>query len=184
MDKFEYTTVLVSIVIAFAMSEILSGWGHMLRMRHRLRPWWPHTLWTVLVLLALMQSWWGTWQYRHVDLEGFDALLLLVAPTLAMVISVFILMPDLSKGEVDLRGHFMENRRWFFVFAALSVVLLAAADAVIGQQPLIHVENAIRGVATLLLLTLSRVENERVHKVALVVLYGLLFLFVPLSYRA
>jgi hypothetical protein len=184
VSKFEYVTVLMSIVIAYAISEILSGWGQLLRMRRHVRPWWPHTLWTLLVLLLLMQVWWGTWEYRHLELDRFAALLMLVAPQLAAVIAVSILMPDLTKREVDLRAHFMENRRWFFVFAALTVALLVAVDAFIGGQPVLHAENGIRVAAIGLLLGLSRSESERVHQVALVVLYALLLLFIRFAFRA
>jgi hypothetical protein len=35
VSRFEYLSVPTSIVIAFAMSEVLSGWGPMTRLRDR-----------------------------------------------------------------------------------------------------------------------------------------------------
>ena len=36
MSRFEFNTVLVSIVLAFAVSEILTGWGRLIRGRSRI----------------------------------------------------------------------------------------------------------------------------------------------------
>lgn len=46
MSHFEYLSVLLSIVVAFAMSEALSGWGQMIRMRDRVRLHPLHLGWT------------------------------------------------------------------------------------------------------------------------------------------
>lgn len=59
-----------------------------------------------------------------------------------------------------------------------------AVDAFIANQPVFHAENGIRVAAIGLLLGLSRTESERVHQVALVVLYALLLLFIRFAFQA
>jgi ABC-type sulfate transport system permease component len=47
----------MSIVVAYAMSEVLSGFGQMIRMRDRVRPYPLQLGWSVLVVLLMVQ--WG-----------------------------------------------------------------------------------------------------------------------------
>lgn len=183
MTHFEYVTVLMSIVLALAISEVLSGWGRLIRERHRVRPDLLHLVWSVLVLLMLLQLWWGTWQYRHLTFERFGALLLLVAPSLAMVLATFVLMPH-GERALDLRRHYLESRRWFFGIAAVSIVLLILVDAFVGHQPVVHPENAIRLAAIGVLLVLARSERIALHWAAAGVCVALLVLFLAFAFRA
>lgn len=184
MSKFEYVTVLSSIVIAFALSEILAGWGQLIRARHRVRVYWLHVAWMLILLLVLIQVWWGTWVYRDIEFEGFGALLLLLASPLTTVLAVFVFTPDLSERDfVDLRTHYYDNRVWFFPLAALVLLELIAVDAFVGKQPCLHVENAIRGAGIAMVLGLAASRSERVHRAALVVAFTLFVVFVGSTYR-
>ncbi len=62
MTRFEYVSVLISIIIAFGVAEIISGWGQRILHPERFRPFWIQTAWTGLILLLMVQFWWGFWQ--------------------------------------------------------------------------------------------------------------------------
>ena len=183
MSRFEYLSVLVSIVIAYAMSEVLSGWGQMIRMRDRVRLYPLHLGWSILSVLLMVQWWWGGfWKYREAaDLGYFDFLAVLSEPIL-LVLMAFVLTPHPGElGGRDLRAEYFRNRRWIFGLAALLLVELALVDAVVGHQPLWQPKNAIRAVAVGVLVTLAISARERLHAAFLASAYALLFAFVLLT---
>lgn len=185
MTQFEYITVLQSIVVAFALSEVLSTWGGLVRNRRRVRMDRVYVGWSVLVFLALIQLWWGTWQYREVEFTSFFSLLLLLAAPLTLAFAVFIFQPDPSgDAPVDLRALYETSRRWFFPLLALVLIELCAVDWVVAGQPVVHVENLLRLIGVLSVLMLAVVGNFRVHQLALPILFLLFLLFVQVAYRS
>lgn len=179
MTKFEYLTVLLSIVVAFAISEIVTGWGHQLRSGGRVRGYAVHTLWTVLLLLVTVQYWWGVWNYRDVEVWTFFAFLALVLPAFAIILVAFLVSPVPRGDEVlDLRTYYYGNRRSVFLLAALIIVGFGLADLAVLHQRLLHSENGMRAGAIALLVWLAFSGDERVHVGVLVALYALLAAFV------
>lgn len=166
MSRFEYVSVLVSIVIALGISEIASAWGGMLRSRTRVRFHWLHAFWSVFSVLLMVQFWWGFWEYRDIETWSFPGLLAVVGECLVLVIAAMVLVP---RGEVmeslDLRAHYFAQSRLFFSLGALLLVQLTLIDRLVGGQPFRHPENLFRipGIAVALVAALSR--NEMLHGV-------------------
>ena len=102
MSEFEYLSVLVSIVVAFALSEIFAGWGRMIRGRDHVKVYWVHIVATLLVAALIIQFWWSAWQYRELAINFYHYAALLLSP-LTCVLLAFVLTPtDLRRGEAGL----------------------------------------------------------------------------------
>jgi hypothetical protein len=184
MSHFEYLSVLLSIVIAFAMSEALSGWGQMIRMRDRVRVYPLHLGWSVMTVLMMVQWWWGFWQYRIVLDLGFFGFLAVLSEPITLVLLAFVLTPHPAElGGRDLRAEYFRNRRWIFGLAALLLVELVVVDALVAGQPFWHPENAIRGAGLGMLAVLGISENERLHQALLTLAYVLLVVFVFVTFQ-
>ena len=69
MSEFEYLSLLVSIIVAFALSEIFAGWGQMIRGRDHVKVYWVHIAATLLVAALIIQFWWSAWQYRELAIN-------------------------------------------------------------------------------------------------------------------
>lgn len=182
LDRFEYLSVLSSIVIALGISEIVSCWGALLRQRREVRFYWVHTIWTVFAVLLMVQFWWGFWNYRTVETWSFAALLAVVAEALVMVLAALVLTPRPAPGEpLDLRTHYYEQSRVFFGLACVLLVQLAAVDVWVGEQPFLHTENAVRALGMGATAWGAVSKNERVHALIVVTALVLLSVFVPVS---
>ncbi len=185
MTQFEYITVLQSIVVAFALSEVLSTWGGLVRNRARVRMYWVYIGWSGLVLLGLIQIWWGTWQYREVGFPSLLSLLLLLAPPLTLAFAAFVFQPNMAGDEpIDLVAQYEANRKWFFPLMALVLAELSVVDWTVARQPILHAENLVRLLGVLLSLSLAIVENRRVHQLALAGSFLLFLVFVKVAYQA
>ena len=88
MTRFEFNTVLVSIVLAFAISQILTAWGRLIRYRHRIRSPGLYLLGSSFVLIAIVVHWYGLWAYRDAPFERLLETVLVLLPFVASAVPV------------------------------------------------------------------------------------------------
>ena len=164
MSRFEYLSVLVSIVIALGIAEVTISWGRIVQIRTRVSFSWLHGFWSVFLLLLMIQFWWGFWNFRNVEVWSFGALLAVVVLVITLVFCALLLVPRLSGSErLDLLELFLSNVRPFFLLGAFLIVQLAVVDVVVAGTPLVHPENAIRLVAVFVTLAAAASTNVRFH---------------------
>src|SRR5215467_5169602 len=65
MDQFSYLSVLLSVILGLAVSQILKGFRGLLLSRTRIRIYWPVIAWAALVLLICFQNWWSMFGMRN-----------------------------------------------------------------------------------------------------------------------
>jgi hypothetical protein len=175
LSKFEYVTVFAAILLAFAVSEVLSGVGRLIRDRHRVTFYWVHLLWMALVVALATQYWWNLWVYRALEFSRYLEFTVLFIPTLPFIVIASLLSPTLpGEGDFDLRQYYFRNSSWVFPLAAAMFLAVGSLRAMLGLEPLLHAINGIRVLAILLLLWLAFSRSARVHEIAVVVA-GVLF---------
>ena len=185
MSRFEYLSVLISIVIALGMSEIASTWGRLLRARERVDFYWLHSFWSAFMVLMMVQFWWGFWEFRVVESWSFPGLVAVVAESLVLVLAAMALLPGPDQGgSIDLRAHYFAQCRVFFTLGALLLLLLTLVDALIGRQPFLHPENAVRLPAMILAASAALFVNERFHVLFTLAASALFIFFVSVAYHA
>ena len=91
MSKFEFTITIVSIVIAFAISELMAGWDRVLRHQPPAQHDWMFSGWSLGVILAAVLHWSGLWLYENVLFSNLWQLFLLLLPPLILVAAAFLL---------------------------------------------------------------------------------------------
>lgn len=183
MSRFEYLSVLISIVVALGMSEIVVSWGNLLRHRHEVTFYWIHTFASALVMLLLVQFWWGFWVYRELADWSFVALLAIVSEAIVMVLAASVITPSRASTRIDLKAFYFQNVNVFLVLMAILMVLLAVIDATAGNQPVLHLENLIRGAAVALIVGLMLTRSEVVHGAAIVLGFVLLTVFLVVAFN-
>ena len=57
MDEFSFLSVLISVILGLAVTEILQGFRKLLLSRTRIQIYWPVIGWTFLVLLVSFEYW-------------------------------------------------------------------------------------------------------------------------------
>lgn len=137
MDAFGYLSVLLSIIVGFAMTQILLGFRGLVLARVRIRSYWPTLAWALLLLLIDVQSWWAMFGLRAVEHWTFPAFSLLLLQAIAQYMLAAIVFPDFVLDEaVDLRAHYRHHARWFFGLMVLLLLTSMAKDRVIaGHLP-------------------------------------------------
>jgi hypothetical protein len=183
LNRFEYLSVLVSIVIGLGLSEMIACWAHLLRHRRTVQFYWIHTLWTVMMVLMIVQFWWGFWQFSIVENWSFVRLMAVVVEVIVLVLAATVLTPAREADTlVDLRTYYESQSQLFFALATGVIVLLILVDWLVGGQPPLHAENAVRVPAIVLLAALAGWSKPAFHATAVVVAYVLFLTFVMVQY--
>lgn len=112
MDAFTYLSVLLSIVLGLAMTQILQGFRGLVLTRSTIRTYWPCVLWAVLLLVIDVQSWWAMYGLRgHTD-WSFLAFAVVLMQTVVLYMLAGIVFPDIdNEHPVDLRAHYYDHAR-------------------------------------------------------------------------
>ncbi|MCR9092778.1 MAG: hypothetical protein NXI30_01050 [bacterium] len=187
MTHFEYIAVLVSLVLAIGLSHVMAAIAELLQRREAVKFDWLHAGATGLLVLLLTQFWWGFWNYRLVEDWTYLTVLIVLTPVATIVTAGLILVPRIGAGSpnerLDLGEHYLDHRAGIYGMAALTFVFFGIADVSINEHPLIHAENAIRGLAIGLCVAAARIRDRRLHTRMIGIAYVLIavFLFVAIE---
>ena len=105
------------------------GWGRLIRAQGDVE----HPVfflgWSVWLLLLMCFHYLGLWEYQAVDFETVGQLVLLLMPPIILVLLVFVLAPERSRGQtINLEERYFKVRHWLFSLSILFFVFGTFAD--------------------------------------------------------
>jgi hypothetical protein len=165
MDKAEYLSVLVSIVVGMGLSHLLSGLGRMLAARERVRIYGVSLGAAAIVFLAHVQFWWSTFGYDAAILDNFFSFLVfLLAPILLYLLAVLV-FPDFDDdvAAISMYDHYYAVRPWFFGIGAAAVVANVVRNVAVQDAPLMTEDRPFEAFFLLLMLSGALVARPRFH---------------------
>lgn len=132
MDAFSYLSVLLSIVLGLAVTQLLSGFAGLVRSRRRIAMYWPVPVQMAVTLLLAVQVWWAMFGLRDVRHWTFAGFLMVLAQTIAMFLMSAFITPDLGGDHaIDLREAYFREARWFFGSILILLATSLAKNAVL-----------------------------------------------------
>jgi hypothetical protein len=165
VTRFEYLSVLISIVIALGLSEVMVCWGRLLQHRAQVRFSWLHAFWSALVVLLMIQYWWGFWNFRTVESWTLASLVSVVMETAMLVVCALLLTPGRSlSGRIDLEALYYEHARPLFVLGSLLLLQQSAVDVLVMEAPVLHPRNLVRCVGAVVLALAAWSPDRRLHR--------------------
>jgi len=127
VDAFAYLSVLISIILGLAITQVLQGLRGLVIARARVRMYWPSVAWAILMLLVSVQSWWAMFGMRQLESWSFAQFTVVLVQVIATYMLAALVLPDFDGSDpVDLRAHYFNQIPWF---SALSVCVLVASLA-------------------------------------------------------
>ena len=64
MESFDYLSVLLSIILGLAITQVLLGFRGLILTRVKVKLYLPAVIWAGLVLLIAIQAWWASFGLR------------------------------------------------------------------------------------------------------------------------
>jgi hypothetical protein len=177
---YEHVLVVMSIVIGLAVTQLLRGGAQLYRTRARVRTYWLHWAWAILLVIFSLLLWWTYWSYRSITEWTFLRFVLYLSPAVVFYLLTAIAFPDPNEGVVDLREYYFANRAGFFgTFAAYAIVAGVTAMTVRGM-PVTDSSNLFRLGMVVLMVIGMRSANARVHAAVFVTASLLMLAFITL----
>ena len=179
MSQFEYLSVLVSIIIGLALTQLLSGAARLIQRRRRIRMHAATLCWMLVLFLVDIQVWWVAFERRgSEEWEYFSFLLYLLIPVTLFLLN-YLVLPDLDDVHAtDLAANFDDNRGWFFgLLTAIPLLSLAEQWVRDGFLPA-DADVGFRIAFGMAALIAARVSNARYQLWNAVTVLGLFLAYV------
>lgn len=137
MTAFEYLSVLLSIILGLAITQVLQGYRGLLLARRTVRRHWPSLIWSGLVLLFATQAWWASFGLESEREWRFGTFLVILVQMGLIYMLAAVVLPDVPDGaEIDLSAHFEAQRKPFFACLFAIVFVSLAKDLMLdGRLP-------------------------------------------------
>lgn len=128
-NPFDYLTILVSIVLGLAITNVLTRLATVITSRHRVDFYWPPVAWAIWIFFICVQHWWAQWSVRHTPGSNFGAFWLqILTPVLLFLMSALVLPEREEHGRLDLGQWYFHNRAWFFALLCLLPLVSIAEE--------------------------------------------------------
>ncbi len=135
MDAFNYLSVLISLILGLAITQVLKGFRGLMQSRTRLAGYWPAVVWAILVLVISVQAWWAMFGLRQVPEWTFYGFSAVLAQTIVLYLLAALVLPDFfGDAPVNLRAHYYGQRRWFFALLALLIATSLGRQLILGGR--------------------------------------------------
>ncbi|CAN5500224.1 hypothetical protein BH10BAC4_BH10BAC4_16160 [soil metagenome] len=176
MTPFEYVSVMISIILGLGITQIMTGVADLVHQWGKVKLYWPHLLWIVLVFVLHIQEWWETYELRVFESWRLPTFLFFSLYPVNLFILARILFPfNPQEGDVvDLKQFYFKNYRKFFLSFMILIILSIISNIIVHgftYDQLIHL--------SLFLFTgwiaLSNYQQEWLHKL---VAASLLLIFI------
>lgn len=177
---YQHVVVVMSIVLGLSVTQLLKGLAQLYRTRNRVRPYWLHTAWVVLLVFFSLVLWWLFWNYRSIEDWSFFRFVLYLSPMIVFYFLTSIVIPDPSDPVTDYKEYYFSSRVGFFGIFALQLVLAHAAGVVVRRLPLLDASDPFRLAMVVLLLVAMRSASARVHAVVLTLFAVVIVAFIAL----
>ena len=137
MDAFTYLSVLISIILGLAITQLLQGARALVIARRRVRVFGPSVQWVGLLLLLAVQSWWAMFGLQYHRDWTFIAFGIVLLQVILLYMLASLVLPDFPPyTSIDLRAHYFEHVVWFYGLAVLLLVVSLIKDLLInGHLP-------------------------------------------------
>jgi len=133
MDAFSYLSVLISIILGLAITQILQGLRGLVINRRQLVVYWPSVSWAGLLLLINVQSWWAMYGMRGRPEWAFVEFALVLLQVTVLYMLAGLVLPDVqSNARTHLKQHYFDQSRWFYSLAVFLLVVSIVKDVVLN----------------------------------------------------
>jgi hypothetical protein len=163
VDLFEFVTVVISMILALALGQLLSGAAALVKNRARVSGFLAHSCWLAFLFFLAISLWWSQWDFRDTQWTFPLFCYVLLGPTMLYFVVVLLVPDDPGGRQVDLELHFFSIRPVFFLLA-LGFVLVTWADGpLLRGQPVLGSVGLVNLFSSTLILGGLITKNRRYH---------------------
>jgi hypothetical protein len=184
ISAFEYVTVFISIILGLGVTQILTGIADLVHQNERVKIYWPHLVWVLIVLILQVQEWYITFELRSFGPWRLPLFLfVLLYPTVLFILARLLFPFGYGEGEIDLKKFYYLNYRRIFLFGAI-LAFLSILDNLIMREYLI--DDLIGPLMVVILLpAMAIIKNSKpiLHKFMAIFMLTMLIITIVIQWN-
>lgn len=181
MEAFSYLSVMASVVVGLGLTQLLAGIGNFVQIRRRVRFYWLHTVWVLLLIVLHLHMWWSFWVLREVAEWTYGTFVFVLIGPATLVIASHIIIPEVIDGTIDVERHYYDTRTLFFGMLVATGVWAMFLEPVTGVRTFVVPFRILQALGTLTLAACAISGNKRFHAAATALLAVLLTIAITLT---
>lgn len=182
MGLFEFLMVLVSVVIGLGVTEILTGWAKLLKIRGSVEFYGVHIIAQLSVFFALLQQWWELWTMSSMGEVTFISVLVILSPSVFLFLIANLLLPDnMEKTHLKLRAYYYKQAPLVWSLALVAVMIGTFIPPFIFGYPVFHLANMSGIPVMIICIILAISDKHKLHSSLMPVILILILLDIFLS---
>ena len=160
MTVFEYIMVMVSLILALALAQGLRGLSETVRSPHRYL---PHTLWTVMITLLVLQTWWAYWDFNLIDDWQVTHYAGVLVFPIILFTQMYLLVPATRTAETKWLEHFFAVKQWFLGLMIFMSFFAAYINVFMFDAPFLHLNRLFQGIFIAIWIIGLSTTSRQVH---------------------
>jgi hypothetical protein len=96
VESFDYLSVLLSVIIGLAITQVLLGFRRLILTRMKVKLYLPTVIWAGLTLLIAIQAWWANFGLRTRGNWTFLAFIVIVLQAISVYMATAVVLPDIA----------------------------------------------------------------------------------------
>ncbi len=149
ISAFEYVTILISIILGLGITQILSSIAESIYDYKKVRFFYPHTIWVIVILFFHIQEWFIIYELKEYPIWKLPTFLFIILYPINLFIITKLLFPvAMGNDAIDLKQYYLDNFQKIFYLFCISILLSVSFNifflhAPLGQQLLLLVPFAV-----------------------------------------
>jgi hypothetical protein len=181
MEGFGYICVMVSILLGMGLTRLLAGIGNLVQIRRRVKLYWLHTLWVLLVIVFHLHVWWSFWTMRGVTVWNYATFVFVLLGPATLVIASRIIIPELIGDRIVVERHYYDTSPLFFGILSLGAAWFMFLEPVMGVRSFFVPIRFLQASGVVTFACCAASKDRRLHVTALVVIAALLAVSITLA---
>ena len=183
MDAFSYLSVLISVILGFAVQQVLLGYRALILSRRRIRFYWPVLAWSVLLLAMVAQHWWASFGLAGRNDWSFALFATILVQTALIYMMTAIVLPDVPADQpIDLKDHYYREAGAFFGIGVVTILWSLFRGYMLDGRLPPSANLAFHGLFLGAALVALATRRPRVHEALAALMCVLFLLFVALLF--
>ena len=174
MDAFNYLTAMVSVILGLGLTQLFAGIGNLVQIRRRVKLYWLHSAWVLLLIVLHIHMWWSFWALRGVGHWTYATFVYVLIGPGALVIASHIIIPELLEGRIDVERHYFDTSRVFFGILTATAVWAMFLEPIMGLRSFFVPFRFMQVAGIVAFGSCSASKNKRLHAAAIVLIVLLL----------
>ncbi len=171
MTPFEYITILVSIILGLGVAQIVTGLAHFMHTGNKVKLYWPHLLWIIMIFFFHLQEWWVFYEYKSFTAWQMHTFIFVILYPIGLFIQARLLFPFDNFDEVtDLKKFYYENYRIYYGSIGVQAVLSLIDNMWLRGMALTEQFVQIGMFVLMFSVVVFKIRNEIFHKIVAVLL--------------